>query len=360
MLQYLNRQLNIFVLFGLLLLHAGSVYSAPLKAAFVYVGPANPVGWSHAHELGRQQIDKKYGNQVETSFVEFVPEGRASRKVLQELAQKNDIIFATSLGYMVPSVSIARQNPAVKFEHATGNRRAENLANYATRAYQPRYLAGLIAGNMSRSGKIGYIAAHAVPEVIRGINAFTLGVKAANPDAIVEVEWTKAWYAPEKSTALANKLIDRGADVLTHHTDSPAVAEAAEKRKTYVISYHSDMSAFAPEYHLAAVVHNWGPYYLKRIDALLNNQWQSSSEWSGMNESTSRLVNLSNKIPALVREHVQQVQRDIVAGETQVFAGPISNHRGRTRVKEGQQLTDDELDRMNWYVNGVEGSLLFF
>lgn len=333
---------------------------AAIKAAFIYVGPANAVGWSHQHELGRQAIERQFGKRVETSFVEFVPEGRASRQVLQQLADENDIVFATSLGYMIPSASIARQNPQVKFEHATGNRRADNLANYATRAYQPRYLAGIIAGNMTRSGKIGYVAAHAVPEVIRGINAFTLGVKAANPDAEVEVEWAKAWYAPEKATRLANKLMDKGADVMTHHTDSPAVAKAAEKRQVYVIGYHSDMSAYAPEYHLVSVVHDWAPYYIKRIQAALDNRWTSSSEWAGMKDSTSRLSNLSNQIPPLVRAEIERIQADIIAGEKQIFVGPIVNHRGRTRVKEGQSLSDDELDRMNWYVDGVKGSLLFF
>ena len=339
---------------------SGIAHAAPLKAAFVYVGPANHVGWSYAHDLGRQAIDEHFGGKVETSYVEFVPEGRSSRETLQKLADENDIIFTTSMGYMVSSAHIARQNPEVKFEHATGDRSSVNLANYATRAYEPRYLAGYIAGKMSRSNKIGYVAAHAIPEVIRGINAFTLGVKAANPDAEVLLEWTKSWYAPEKAASLANKLIDQGADVMTHHTDSPAVAEVAEKRQTYVISYHADMSSFAPEYHLASVIHDWAPYYVKRIEALLNNNWQSGSEWTGMKESTSRLVHLSRKIPADVLQDVEQLQRQITEGEKQVFAGPITNHRGRTRVRQGQALDDEALHRMNWYVQGVKGSLLFF
>lgn len=337
-----------------------STQAAPLKAAFVYVGPANHVGWSYAHDQGRKAIDERFGPKVETSFVEFVPEGRASRETLQKLADENDIIFTTSMGYMVSSAHIARQNPEVKFEHATGDRSSTNLANYATRAYEPRYLAGYIAGKMSRSNRIGYVAAHAIPEVIRGINAFTLGVKAANPEAEVILEWTKAWYAPEKAAKLANQLIDQGADVLTHHTDSPAVAEVAEKRQTYVISYHADMSSFAPEYHLASVIHDWAPYYVKRIEALLNDSWQSSSEWTGMKDSTSRLVHLSEKIPTAVQQDVYQLQQQIEAGEKQVFAGPISNHRGRTRVRPGQALDDEDLHRMNWYVQGVKGSLLFF
>jgi len=342
------------------LLCATELMANQVKAAFVYVGPANPVGWSHAHELGRQAIERRFGDQVSTHFVEFVPEGRASRKVLQQLADDYDIVFATSLGYMIPSQSIARQNPEVKFEHATGNRRADNLANYATRAYQPRYLAGLIAGHMSRSGKIGYVAAHAVPEVIRGINAFTLGVKAANPAAEVEVRWTKAWYAPELAAQLAHELLDNGADILTHHTDSPAVAKVAEQRQAYVIGYHSDMSDFAPTAHLASVIHDWEPYYVKRIQALLDNRWQASSEWTGMKDATSKLVNISPNVPDAIRLQIEQAQQQIISGDKPVFSGPIVNHRGRTRVKPGEQLSDDDLDRMNWYVDGVKGALLFF
>jgi basic membrane lipoprotein Med (substrate-binding protein (PBP1-ABC) superfamily) len=335
-------------------------HAAPIKAAFILVGPANYVGWSYSHDQGRRYLEQKFGAQIETEFVEFVPEGRASRKVLQELADRNDIVFATSVGYMISTESIARDNPGVFFEHATGSRQGDNLSNYATRAYQPRYLSGLIAGSMTKSGKIGYVAAHPIPEVIRGINAFTLGVRAVNPTAEVEVEWTKSWYSPEKDVVLANKLIAAGADVLTHHTDSSSVAELAEKKNAFVIGYHSDMGEFAPNNHLASVVHNWGPYYAKRIQALLDNTWQQGSEWSGMAESTSKLVSLSQKIPADIRELVANKQAEIMAGQFKVFAGPIKNYRGRVRIKEGKQLSDDKLLRMNWYVAVVTGSRLSF
>jgi basic membrane protein A len=346
------------LLFSLML--ANVSHAAPIKAAFILVGPANYEGWSYSHDQGRRYLEQKFGAQIETEFVEFVPEGRASRKVLQELADRNDIVFATSVGYMISTESIARDNPGILFEHATGSRQGNNLSNYATRAYQPRYLSGLIAGSMTKSGKIGYVAAHPIPEVIRGINAFTLGVRAVNPTAEVEVEWTKAWYGPEKDVVLANKLIAAGADVLTHHTDSSSVAELAEKKNVFVIGYHSDMSEFAPNYHLASVVHNWGPYYAKRIQAMLDNNWQPGSEWSGMAESTSKLVSLSHKIPADIRELVANKQAEIMAGQFEVFAGPIKNYRGRVRIKEGKQLSDDKLLRMNWYVEGVTGSLLSF
>lgn len=357
-----NTLLKLLTSMGLLfsLILSNVSQAAPVKAAFVLVGPANYVGWSYSHDQGRRYLEQKFGAQIETEFVEFVPEGRASRKVLQALADRNDIVFATSVGYMISTESIARDNPNVMFEHATGSRQSKNLSNYATRAYQPRYLAGLVAGSMTKSGKIGYVAAHPIPEVVRGINAFTLGVRAVNPAAEVEVRWTKSWYSPEKDVALASKLIASGVDVLTHHTDSSSVAEFAEKNNVFVIGYHSDMSEFAPNNHLASVVHNWGPYYAKRIQALLDNNWKSGSEWSGMAESTSKLVSVSAKVPADIRDLVANMQAAIMAGTFEVFAGPVKNHRGRVRIKEGKSLSDDKLLRMNWYVEGVKGSLLSF
>jgi len=337
-----------------------SVQADPIKAAFIYVGPANYVGWSYSHNQGRLDLEKKFGAQVETEYVEFVAEGRSSRKVLQELADRNDIVFATSFGYMISTEGISRDNPTVTFEHATGSRIGENLANYSTRAYQPRYLSGLIAGSMTKTGKIGYVAAHAIPEVIRGINAFTLGVRETNPNAEVEVLWTKAWYDPEKDIELSNKLIASGADVLTHHTDSSSIAELAEKKGVQVIGYHSDMSSFAPNTHLASVMHNWGPYYEQRIQDFLDGNWKSKSTWSGMADNTSKLVSINPKVPADIRALVASKQADIIAGKFKVFAGPIKNSRGRVRIKEGRELSDEKLLRMNWYVEGVTGSLLSF
>jgi basic membrane lipoprotein Med (substrate-binding protein (PBP1-ABC) superfamily) len=357
-----NATVKVLTFISLILLStmSFSMPAAPIKVAFVFVGPADYVGWSYSHNQGRRYLEQKFGDQVATEFVEFVPEGRASRKVLQELADNNDIVFATSVGYMVSTESIARSNPRVMFEHATGSRQSENLTNYATRAYQPRYLSGLIAGNMTKSGKIGYVAAHPIPEVIRGINAFTLGVRAVNPSAEVEVQWTKAWYNPKKDIALATSLITAGADVLTHHTDSSSVAELAEQHNIPVIGYHSDMSNFAPNNHLASVIHHWGPYYAQRVQALLDNNWQAGSQWSGMAEGTSKLVKVSHNIPLEIRQMVAHKQAELVAGRLNIFTGPIENHRGRIRVKVGEMLSDDKLLRMNWYVNGVTGSLLSF
>lgn len=350
----------ILMVAGLLFSFSSITLGAPLKAAFVLIGPADFVGWSYSHNEGRKFLEQKFGNKIKTEVVEFVAEGRASRKVIQELASRNDIVFATSLGYMIPTEAMAKEYPNVIFEHATGSRRGNNLSTYATRAYQPRYLSGIIAGSMTKTNKIGYVAAHPIPEVIRGINAFTLGVREVNPNAVVEIEWSKSWYDPESEALLAEKLIGLGADVLTHHTDSSAVVIQAEKQGVYSIGYHADMSEFAPKHHLVSVVHNWGPYYATRIQALLEGKWVAGNEWSGLADNTSLLASMSDQIPGHVKQLVAEKKSALVAGGIDVFSGPVKNHRGRVRIKLGQGLTDEKLLRMNWYVEGVAGSLVSF
>jgi basic membrane protein A len=261
---------------------------------------------------------------------------------------------------MVSTEGVAKTNPQVRFENSSGTRFGKNLAGFTTRSYQPRYLSGLIAGKMTQSGKIGYIASHRIPEVIRSINAFTLGVRKVNPSAEVEVQWTAAWNNPEKERVIAAKLIANGADVLTNHTDSSAVAEFAEANNVKVIGFHSDMSSFAPTQHLASVTHNWGPYYVKRVQALIAEKWQGQAEWLGMDEQIPQLSSLNKSIPADVRNLVAEQQAAIISGKLNVFAGPIKNTRGRVRVKEGSVLSDEKLLRLNWYVEGVTGSMSSF
>lgn len=349
-----------FLLLSLMMFpHAGQA-STPIRVAFVLVGPADSVGWSHSHDLGRQHLEQVMKGSVETTVVEFVAEGRSARTAIQELATKNDIVFATSSGYMVSTEGVAKNNSQVKFENVSGTRFGSNLAGFATRTYQPRYLAGLIAGKTTQSGKIGYIASHPIPEVIRSINAFTIGVRKTNPTAVVEVQWTGSWHKPEKEKQVAAKLIANGADVLTHHTDSSTVAELAEENNVKVIGFHSDMSPFAPTQHLVSVTHNWGPYYVKRVQALMDNKWQGQSQWMGMKDKTSQLSALNESIPKDVRDLVAQQQAAIISGELKVFAGPIKNSRGRVRVKEGDVLSDEKLLRSSWYVEGVTGSLLSY
>lgn len=333
---------------------------AQIKAAFIYVGPAKEVGWSHSHDEGRQHLEKVFGADVKTQYVEFVQEGRASAEIIRKLAAENDIIFTTSQGYMVTTARVAREFPAVKFDNATGLRLSENLGSYAARAYEPRYLSGMIAGAMTRSNRIGFVAAHAIPEVIRGINAFTLGVRRVNPQAVVEVKWTRQWYAPDKASELARELLKSGADVLTHHTDSPAVVKEAEAAGVFAISFHSNMSEFAPTKQIASVGYDWGKYYATQIQALKEGNWSSKRLWLGMSEQIAQLNNISDQIPAAVREQVLQVEQEIKNKTFSVFSGPILNSRGRPLVREGESLSDDELLRMNWYVQGVIGDMPTF
>ena len=349
--------MNLFCAFLLFLTPAAQ---AQIRAAFVYVGPAKEVGWSHSHDEGRQYLEKVFGTDVKTQYVEFVQEGRASAETIRKLAAENDIVFTTSQGYMVTTARLAREFPAVKFDNATGLRLSENLGSYAARAYEPRYLSGMIAGAMTRSNRIGFVAAHAIPEVIRGINAFTLGVRRVNPQAVVEVKWTKQWYAPEKAAEQARELLKGGADVLTHHTDSPAVVKEAEAAGVFAISFHSDMSEFAPKTQVASVGYDWGKYYATQIQALKDGNWSGKRLWLGMSDHIAQLNNISDQIPAAVREQVLQVEQQIENKTFSVFSGPILNSRGRPLVREGESLSDEELQRMNWYVDGVVGEMPSF
>jgi len=337
-----------------------SAAAEPLRVAFVYVSPVGDAGWSYSHDLGRQHLEQKFGDDVITSFVDSVPEGRKARKVLAQLAEENDIIFGTSWGYMVPMERVAAEFPNVKFEHATGLRRGDNLSTYATRVYEARYLSGMVAAAMSKSNQIGYVAAFPISEVIRGLNAFTLGAQAVKPDIKVMVEWTMAWYAPAKAKKLSHKLINKGADVLAQHTDTPAPVEMAQARGVYAIGYHSDMSAFGADSHLASVVHDWGNVYEQSIQALMDKNWGAQDLWLGLQANASKLSGMSSKVPRQVIQRVNGAQQNIKDGTLNIFAGPIKNHKGRVRIKAGRKLSDDDLRRMNWYVQGVEGDLKFF
>jgi basic membrane lipoprotein Med (substrate-binding protein (PBP1-ABC) superfamily) len=335
-------------------------HAAPLKVAFVYVSPVGDVGWSFSHDLGRKYLEEHSNGEVVTQFVESVPEGRKARETFVKLAQENDVIFATSWGYMVSMERVAEQYPNVKFEHATGIRRGDNLSTYATRIYEARYLSGIVAASMSKTNRVGYVAAFPIPEVIRGLNAFTLGAQSVNPNVTVAVEWTHAWYNPTKAKKLSNKLINEGADVLAQHTDSPAPVEVAQRRGVYAIGYHSDMGAYGADSHLTSVVHDWGKLYQQRIKSFMNNSAEVEDSWTGLKDGSSKLSSISSKVPRHVVEAVKLAKQQISDGELSIFSGPIKNHKGRTRIKEGKALADDDLKRMSWYVAGIEGNLKFY
>jgi basic membrane lipoprotein Med (substrate-binding protein (PBP1-ABC) superfamily) len=342
-----------------LILLSISLNALPLKVAFVYVSPTGDAGWSYSHELARQYVIETFGDRIETEIVESVPEGRQARDFIETLAKRNDLIFTTSWGYMIPTQRIAEQYPDVKFEHATGMRRGNNLSTYATRAYQARYLSGMIAGAMSKTERIGYVASHPIAEVIRGLNAFTLGALSINPNIKVEVQWTNAWYAPSKSKKLTNDLIDNGADVIAHHVDTPTPVQVAESRGVYAIGYHTDMSKFGPKSHLVSVVHDWSNIYASRIQAAIENTWKAKDLWPGLKQNTSHLASINSNVPSHIRHKIDDVSIAIKNGTFQIFTGPIKNYRSRIRVREGEVLNDSELLRMDWYVEGIIGNLRF-
>lgn len=344
----------------LLLLFSFYSHAVPLKVAFVYVSPPGDAGWSYSHELARQYLENTFGDSIQTKVIDSVPEGRKAREVIEDLAKDSDIVFTTSWGYMIPTQRIAEQYPNVKFEHATGLRRGDNLSTYATRAYEARYLSGMVAAAMSKSKRLGYVAAHPIAEVIRGLNAFTLGAQSIDPSIKVEVQWTNAWYAPDKSKKLTHALIDNGADVIAHHVDTPTPLQVAEARGVYAIGYHTDMSVFAPNSHLVSVVHDWGKIYASRIQSVMDNTWSSTDLWPGLKQNSSHLTSLSPKLPAEIVDKVTAATAAIQSGALTIFSGPINNHRSRQIIREGETLSDSDILRMDWYAQGIEGDLRFF
>lgn len=329
-----------------------------LKVGFVYVSPVGDAGWTYQHELGRQALEEALGDQVETKFVENVPEGAEAARVIRQLAASgHKLIFTTSFGYMNPTIKVAKAFPKVRFEHSTGYKQAKNVATYVARFYEGRYLTGIVAGKMTQSKVIGYIAAFPIPEVIRGINAFTLGIRSVNPEAEVKVIWVNSWFDPGREREAADALIAQGADVLTHHTDSTATHLAAEKKGVYSIGYHSDMSKYGPKAHLTASTHNWAGYYLERTEAVLSGSWTSGSTWSGIKAGMVQLAPMNSAVPKDVADLVAAKEKAIASGELHPFQGPVNDQAGKVRVAEGTSMPDAELLVMNYYVQGVQGKL---
>lgn len=334
---------------------AGNSRADDLKVGFIYVGPVGDAGWSYAHDLGRQEVEKMDG--VTTSYVESVPEGPDAERVIANMARKGfGLIFTTSFGYMDPTLKVAQQNPDVIFEHCSGFKLAKNMGNYFGRMYQARYLSGIVAGSMTKSNILGYVAAFPIPEVIRGINAFTLGVQSVNPDAQVRVVWTKTWYDPATEKEAAKSLLDVGADVITQHQDSPGPQEAAEEAGAYSVGYNSDMSKFAPKAHLTAPIWNWGPFYTKIVKEVQDGTWKSESLWPGMKEGVVGLAPYGPMVPADVKATVEEAKENIISGDLVVFAGPVKDQEGNVKIAEGEVPADKDLLGMTWFVEGVVGS----
>jgi len=330
----------------------------PLKVGFVYVSPIGDAGWTYQHDLGRKAMEEALGDKVETKYIEDVPEGGEAERVIRRFASDGfDLVFTTSFGYMNPTIKVAKQFPDVIFEHATGYKTAENVGNYVARFYESRYLTGLVAGHMTESNTAGYVAAFPIPEVLRGINAFTLGMRSVNPDAEVKVVWVNSWFDPGREREAADVLLSQGADVVTQHTDSTAVVQAAEESGKWSVGYHSDMSKYGPERQLTAATHHWGDYYTETARQVLNGTWESTSVWGGLAEGMAGIAPLNDEVPAEVAEQVEKVKAAIIDGSVHPFQGPIKNQAGEVAVPEGETLTDDELLTMEWYVEGVQGKL---
>ncbi|MGE0347896.1 BMP family ABC transporter substrate-binding protein [Hydrogenophaga sp.] len=331
----------------------------PLKAAFVYVAPLTPAGWVRQHELGRQAVQAALGNRVETHYVENVPEGADAERVIRDLAQQGHrIIFTPSFGYMEPTLKVAREFPDVKFESITGYKTASNVATANARYFEGRYLAGVAAGRMATQA--GYVAGFPIPEVIQGINAFTLGMRSVNPGARVKVVWLGEWFNPPREREAAMTLMNQGAEVLAFHTGSTAVMVAAQERGKLAVAYHSDMRAVAPDAQIAAVTHLWGDYYTRRVKAVLDGNWQSASVWGGVKDGMIRVDGFGSKVPAKVRDEVLARQADMAAGKLSVFAAlrePVRDNAGRTVIEAGKALGDAQILGMNWLVEGVQGSI---
>ena len=330
----------------------------PLKIGFVYVSPIGDAGWTYQHDLGRKEMEKALGAKVQTKVVDNVPEGADAERVIREFAASgNKVIFTTSFGYMNPTIKVATQFPAVTFEHATGYKTAKNVGIYNARFYEGRYLNGIIAGKMTKTNVAGYVAAFPIPEVVQGINAFEQGMRSVNPKAEVKVIWVNSWFDPGREREAANTLISQGADVLTHHTDSTAVVQAAEEKGKYAFGYHSDMSKYGPKAHLTATTHHWGEYYTKTMTDVMAGTWKPTSVWGGMKEGMIKLAPLNAAIPADVKSMVASLEGDIKSGKLHPFAGPVKDQDGKDRVAAGKSMTDEEMGKMDFYVEGVAGKL---
>ncbi len=336
--------------------------AAPVKIGYIYVSPVGDAGWTFQHDQGRKQMEAAFKGAVTTKFIENVPEGADAERIIRQLAQDgNQIIFTTSFGYMNQTAKVAAAFPHVTFLHATGYKTGKNLGIYNARFYEGRYLNGVIAGKMTKTNIAGYVAAFPIPEVMQGINAFTRGMKSVNPKAEVRVIWVNSWFDPGKEREAAMTLISQGADMITHHTDSTAVVQAAEEKHkekgTWAFSYHSDMAKYGPTAQLTGTTHIWGDFYTKVVKEVLDKKWTGTNVWGGFKDGMIKLAPLSPSIPADLKKTILKMEADITAGKLHPFAGPVLDQDGKERVPKGKNMTDAELGAMNYYVQGVASTL---
>jgi simple sugar transport system substrate-binding protein len=330
----------------------------PLKIAFAYVGPVGDGGWTFAHDNGRKAIEKEFGDKVKTSFVENVPESADAERVIRDLAsQGNKVIFGTTFGYMEPMLKVAADVKDVKFEHATGFKTADNMRTYDSRTYEGAYMAGIIAGKMTKSGTLGVVASIPIPEVIRNINAFTLGAQSSNPAVKTKVVWVNEWFNPPKETEAATSLMNGGADVLFQNTDSPAVLKTAQEKGKRAFGWDSDMTAYGPKAHLASAVINWGPYYIKATQDALDGKWATGQAWWGVKEGAIDIVSIAEDVPAEIKAKVEEVKKGLKEGTFAIWKGPLVDNTGKEQIAKDMVADDKFLGGLSFYVKGVEGKI---
>jgi basic membrane protein A and related proteins len=330
----------------------------PLKIAFAYVGPVGDGGWTFAHDNGRKAVEKEFGDKVVTSFVEKVPESADAERVIRDMAaQGNKLIFGTTFGYMDPMLKVAADTKDVKFEHATGFKTAENMRTYDSRTYEGAYMAGVIAGKMSKSGKLGVVASIPIPEVIRNINTFTLGAQSVNPKATTKVVWVNEWFNPPKETEAATALINGGADVLFQNTDSSAVLQTAEKMGKRAFGWDSDMTAYGPKAHLGSAIINWAPYYIKATREALEGKWATGSSWYGVKEGAIDMVSIAADVPDDTKKRIDEIKAGLKDGSFSIWKGPIVGQDGKEILAKDAVADDKFLSGVKFYVKGVEGKV---
>ena len=330
----------------------------PLKIAFAYIGPVGDGGWTFAHDNARKAVEQEFGDKVQTRFVEKVPESADAERVLRDMAsQGNQLVFGTTFGYMESMVKVARDFPDVKFEHATGYKTAANLSTYDSRTYEGAYMAGVIAGKMTKSNVLGVVASVPIPEVLRNINSFTLGAQSVNPTITTKVVWVNEWFNPPKETEAATALINGGADILMQNTDSSAVLQTAEKMGKRGFGWDSDMTQYGPKAHLGSAVINWAPYYIKTVRDVLDGKWQSGQSWWGVKEGAIDLVSLAADVPADAKAKLDEVRAGLKSGSFQIWKGPLLDQSGKEVLAKDQVADDKFLRGINFYVKGVEGQV---
>ena len=338
---------------------ASAPKAEPLKIAFAYVGPVGDGGWTFAHDNGRKALEKEFGDKIKTSFVESVPESADAERVIRDMVgQGNKLIFGTTFGYMETMLKVAADSKDVKLEHATGYKQAENMRTYDSRTYEGAYMAGVIAGKMTKTNTLGVVASVPIPEVVRNINSFTLGAQSSNPKIKTKVVWVNEWFNPPKETEAATSLINGGADVLFQNTDSPAVLKTAEAKGKRAFGWDSDMTAYGPKAHLASAVINWGPYYIKATKEALDGTWKGGTgAWWGVKEGAIDIVSIAEDVPAETKAKVAEVKKGLADGSFVIWKGPITDNTGKVQVAKDAVADDKFLGGLNFFVKGVEGKV---